>query len=125
MSFTDLDRDHYRATVQEHRGDPAFWSVPLYGPRPGRELDSALYARGPLMLHALRRTVGDPAFFDLLRTWSAKYRDGNAAWPEFQALVAELSHRDLRGFFSAWAHGTQIPRDRYLYPAGLSRPATG
>lgn len=121
----DLDRDYYLATVREHRADPAFWSVPLYDPGPGRELDSALYARGPLMLHALRRTVGDKAFFDILRAWPARHRYGNASWPEFEALAAERSHQDLRGFFTAWAHGTQIPPDRYLFPQGLSRPATG
>nr|BFD87642.1 M1 family metallopeptidase [Streptomyces sp. Xyl84] len=116
----DIDHDYYLPQVREHRADPEFWRVPLYDPGPGRELDSALYDRGPLMLHALRRTVGDDVFFGILRTWTAAHRYGNASWPQFEALAARLSHQDLRGFFTAWAHGTEVPPDRYLYPGALA-----
>ncbi|MFF0965973.1 M1 family metallopeptidase [Streptomyces sp. NPDC003703] len=116
----DIDHDYYGPQVEEHRADPEFWRVPLYDPGAGRELDAALYERGPLMLHALRRTVGDDVFFRTLRQWQSAHRYGNASWPQFEALAGQVSHQDLRGFFAAWAHSTVIPPDRYLYPGGLS-----
>lgn len=122
----DLDTGFYPAMLEQSRQDPAFWTTKLYDAGPGRELDSALYFKGSMMLHALRRTVGDPAFFETLRRWQAEHRYGNAAWPEFEALAGRIApDRDLTGFFAAWAHGTTVPADKYLYPGSLGRLAGG
>ncbi|WP_335933529.1 M1 family metallopeptidase [Streptomyces sp. PTD5-9] len=115
----DLDTGFYRSEVEDNRNDPSFWSVRLYDPGPGRELDSALYFKGSLMLHALRRTVGDEAFFTTLRTWTHDHAYGNASFRQFEALAAKVSGKDLKGFFGAWADGTVIPPEKYLYPGGL------
>ncbi|OKJ29407.1 M1 family metallopeptidase [Streptomyces sp. CB01580] len=119
----DLDTDFYRSEVEDYRDDPSFWSVKLYDPGPGRELDSALYFKGSLMLHALRRTVGDEAFFRTLRTWTHDHAYGNASFRQFEALAAKVSGKDLKGFFAAWVDGTVIPAERYLYPGDLAGPA--
>ncbi|WP_199730694.1 M1 family metallopeptidase [Amycolatopsis panacis] len=114
----DLDKN-YRESVAEHKNDAAFWSVHLYDPGKEHPLDAALYDRGPLMLHALRRTVGDDIFFATLKAWQAKYRYGNASWLDFEKLAAQQSGKDLRGFFQAWAHSSVIPPDPYLHPGPL------
>jgi len=93
--------------------------VTLYDPGRDRPLDGALYDRGSLMLHALRRTVGDAVFFGVLRSWLKQHRYGNASWPDFETFAARTSGQDLTGFFRAWAHGSTIPADRYLYPGPL------
>ncbi|MFF8919187.1 M1 family metallopeptidase [Streptomyces sp. NPDC015032] len=116
----DTDGD-YRSEVEDYRDDPSFWSVKLYDPGPGRELDPAL--KGSLMLHALRRTVGDEAFFGTLRTWTHDHAYGNASFREFEALAAKVSGKDLKGFFAAWVDGTVIPPEKYLYPGSLGRVA--
>ncbi|MFF8911540.1 M1 family metallopeptidase [Streptomyces olivaceoviridis] len=121
----DIDRDYYVPVVAEHRDDHDFWSVPLYDPGPGRQLDKALYDRGQLMLHALRRTVGDDLFFTILRRWQRDHRYGNASWPQFEALAEKTAGQDLTGFFAAWAHGTTIPADKYLYPGTLGSATAG
>ncbi|MFB6716872.1 MULTISPECIES: M1 family metallopeptidase [unclassified Streptomyces] len=118
----DLDQDYYRSEIEDYRGDPSFWSTRLYDPGPGKELDSALYFKGSLMLHALRRTVGDEAFFRTLRTWTRDHAYGNASFRQFEALAAKVSGKDLKGFFGAWVDGTVIPPAKYLYPGSLGSP---
>ncbi|MFF8710545.1 M1 family metallopeptidase [Streptomyces sp. NPDC015184] len=118
----DLDEDYYRSEVEASADDPSFWSVRLYDPGPGRELDATLYFKGSLMLHALRRTVGDGAFFGTLRTWTRVHAHGNASFRQFEALAAKVSGKDLRGFFAAWVDGTVVPPRKYLYPGSLGAP---
>ncbi|MFJ8311076.1 MULTISPECIES: M1 family metallopeptidase [unclassified Streptomyces] len=119
-SGANLDTGFYARTVAENKDKPSFWSTPLYDPGKGKELDGALYFKGSLMFHALRRTVGDEAFFDTLRRWTSDHAYGNASFPQFEALAAKVSGKDLKGFFDAWAHGTTIPPKEYLYPGSLA-----
>ncbi|WP_340540571.1 M1 family metallopeptidase [Nocardioides sp. GXZ039] len=78
---------------------------------PGPELmfDDRVYKRGALTLHALRRTVGDDAFFDLLRTWVAEYAGGNVVTADFTALAATQTGADLDELFTAWLEETDLP----------------
>jgi aminopeptidase N len=115
----DIDED-YLELVAENLGDPEYWRVKLYDPGPGRELDSALYDKGALMLHALRRTVGDTAFFGTLRQWLRDHRYGNASFTQFEALAQRNTTVDLTGFFAEWAHGTTVPSPANLYPGPLA-----
>ncbi|MET7302123.1 M1 family metallopeptidase [Embleya sp. NPDC005575] len=119
-SGADLDTGFYPGMIEQSRQDPDFWSVKLYDPGAGRELHSALYFKGSMMMHALRRTIGDAAFFGTLRQWQREHRYGNASWPQFEALAKKVSARpDLSAFFDAWVHGTTVPEDKYLYPGSL------
>ncbi|MFC4502403.1 MULTISPECIES: M1 family metallopeptidase [Streptomyces] len=115
----DLDETFYRSMLEESQADPEFWTTKLYDPGQGRELDGALYFKGSMMLHALRRTVGDAAFFGTLQRWQREHRYGNASWPQFEALMGKVSGKNLTGFFDAWAHGTTVPERKYLYPGSL------
>ncbi|MFJ9697845.1 M1 family metallopeptidase [Kitasatospora sp. NPDC101183] len=116
----NLDTGFYARNVKENLGNPSYWSTRLYDPGRGDELAPALYLKGSLMMHALRRTVGDEAFFGTLRRWTAEHAYGNASFPQFEALAAKVSGRDLKGFFDAWAHGTTVPAKEYLYPGSLA-----
>ncbi|WP_329538428.1 M1 family metallopeptidase (plasmid) [Streptomyces sp. NBC_01450] len=117
----DLDEDFYRSTLEDGEKDAKFWKVRLYDPGKGEELNEALYARGSLMLHALRRTVGDRVFFATLKRWTRDHRYGNASWPQFESLTSEMAGRNLHGFFRAWAHSSTEPPAEYLYPGSLKR----
>ena len=70
--------------------------------------------RGSLTLHALRLTVGDETFFDILRTYYARYQGGNAGTADFIAVAEEVSGQDLADFFDAWLYGEEVPD----FPAG-------
>ncbi|WP_345018282.1 M1 family metallopeptidase [Actinomadura keratinilytica] len=79
---------------------------------PGRKdmFGFSVYTRGAMCLHALRRRVGDRAFFAILREWARTHRDGSATTPEFVRLSERISGRDLDGLFRAWLYGKGKPR---------------
>ncbi|NDJ36315.1 MAG: M1 family metallopeptidase [Chloroflexi bacterium] len=68
-----------------------------------------MYFRGALTLHALRLEIGDEAFFETLRTYTATYHDGNAAIDDFIAVAEESSGQDLDAFFNAWLFTEDLP----------------
>ncbi|MEZ4619747.1 MAG: M1 family metallopeptidase [Caldilineaceae bacterium] len=80
-------------------GDPPLDT--LFGP--------AVYVRGALTLHALRLTVGDDLFWDILRTYYGRYAGGNAGTADFIAVAEEVSGQDLSDFFEAWLYGAEVP----------------
>ncbi len=85
------------------------WSRRTLDPGAGQMFSSAVYQRGALTVHALRRTVGDDAFFEILRTWTSERRDGNATTDDFVALAERVSGRSLTPLFNAWLTGTTPP----------------
>ncbi len=78
---------------------------------PGPELmfDDRVYKRGALLLHALRTTVGDQAFFDLLRAWTAEHAYGTVSTELFTRFASERTGRDLGRLFTAWLTKTRLP----------------
>jgi aminopeptidase N len=70
---------------------------------------SIVYERGALTLHALRLTVGDEAFFTILRTWTNRFHNGNATTEDFIALAEEVSGEQLDDFFDAWLFTPALP----------------
>jgi len=81
-----------------------FWSPPPGDPGPEHLFAGSVYLRGAMTLHALRRTVGDRAFFTVLRRWYAGNRNGTADTADFVALAERVSGRDLGGLFDAWLY---------------------
>jgi aminopeptidase N len=106
---------------QEHEGDRTAqqsfdrvysgfnWSVPTGDPGPERLFGDAVYQRGAMVMHALRRTIGDPAFFALLKSWAAEHRDGNVRTDDFIAAAERAAGKDLGDFFEAWLFGKVKP----------------
>ncbi|HEU5433578.1 MAG TPA: M1 family metallopeptidase [Thermomicrobiales bacterium] len=98
-----------------HRADP----IAVGDPGPSNLFSLTVYNRGGLTLHALRLTVGDDAFFQILRTWTAQHRYGNATIADFVALSEQVSGRDLDAFFAAWLGSGPIP----ALPSAAATPA--
>ena len=71
-------------------------------PGPDRLFSEIVYAGGALLLHDLRRELGDDAFFRLLKEWAARHAYGHATTEDFIALAEEVSGQDLEGFFVDW-----------------------
>ncbi len=82
----------------------------LGDPGPEEMFDDRVYKRGALALHALRRTLGDEVFFDLLRTWTAQRAHGTATTDDFRALAATVSPKPLDTLFENWLFATAVPR---------------
>jgi len=117
---SDLDGFFYAAMLRQSIDDPDFWSTKLYDPGAGKQLHPALYDKGSMMLHALRRMVGDRAFFGTLKRWQRDHRDGNASFLDFEKLAAQVSGKNLTSFFAEWAHGTAKPSEENLRPGSLA-----
>ncbi len=79
----------------------------LADPGPDLMFDDRLYKRGALTLHAVRRTVGDDAFFDLLRTWVAEHRYGSVTTELFREHAARYG--DLGGLLRDWLDEPALP----------------
>lgn len=83
--------------------------IAIGDPGPDRLFHPLVYNRGALTLHALRLELGDAAFFRLLRSWTERFRYGNAGTADFVALAEEVGGRDLDGFFAAWLGAGPLP----------------
>ncbi|MDH2426524.1 M1 family metallopeptidase [Sphaerisporangium sp. TRM90804] len=82
---------------------------PLADPGPRRLFDDRVYKRGALTLHALRRTLGDDAFFALLREWTTTYQHGTVSTAQFTRLAARHAATPLTPLFTAWLHADRLP----------------
>ncbi len=86
------------------KDESAFWDS--FGP--------AVYYKGALTLHMLRRMMGDDAFFACLRAYAAdpRFAYGNASTEDFRS-VAETHHgADLGWFFDQWIYADRESADR-------------
>ena len=71
--------------------------------------DDRLYKRGALTLHALRLTVGDDVFFDILRTWTARYRHGTVSTEQFVVCATEVAGTPLALLVESWVYRAALP----------------
>jgi aminopeptidase N len=81
-------------------------------PDPDRLFAPEVYDGSAIVLHALRRTIGDDAFFDVLRRWVTDHEGSSASTADFVALAEEVSGRPLDDLFDAWLYSVDPP-DRY------------
>jgi aminopeptidase N len=79
-----------------------YWDPPPGDPGTDELFDDSVYTRGGMTLHALRVTVGDDAFWRIVRAWLAKNRFATGSTPEFIALAEKISGKQLDGLFDAW-----------------------
>lgn len=78
----------------------------------GRIFNSRLsYVKGAYMLHMLRWTCGDEAFFAGCRNYldDPALRFGSARTPQFMSHMEQASGRDLHEFFADWYTGEGFP----------------
>lgn len=79
-------------------------------PTPDKLFDGAgIYLRGALVLHALRLTIGDEAFFETLKTYAEDYRHSNALTEDFITVAERVSGQELDDFFQAWLFDPVVP----------------
>lgn len=64
--------------------------------------DSHSYAKGGRILHLLRKTVGDEAFFEALKRYLQKNAFGTAELSDLRKAFEEVTGFDLNWFFDQW-----------------------
>lgn len=78
---------------------------------PGAEtlFSNSVYNGGAVLLHALRRTIGDEAFFTGLQRYVADHRDANATTDDLITAMEAASGQALDNFFQAWLFSPDFP----------------
>lgn len=78
---------------------------------PGRAdmFDDRVYKRGALTLHALRLTVGEEAFFGLLRTWVQRHSLGSVTTTQLIDLAAEVLGAHTGPLLRQWLFERRLP----------------
>lgn len=89
-------------------GDP-FWTVKPGDPGADKQFDIAVYDRGALALQALRNTVGEDAFFAILKSWPTENKYGNASVADFVRFAEKKSGKPLAELFDTWLYQPSKP----------------
>ena len=80
----------------------------LADPGPRDMFDDRVYKRGAITLHALRRHVGDPVFFNTVRDYVAANADGLV---DTQTLIDAFARNgaDIAHILDAWLQRAELP----------------
>lgn len=105
------EEDHDRRTTDEtfdeeykQDDDKYVWDFPPGTPPRDDVTGSPEYGRGAMVLHKVRRAVGDEKFFAILRAWTKDHRYGNADIQQFIDLCQAMSGKDLTDLFKTWLY---------------------
>jgi aminopeptidase N len=82
---------------------------PVAEPSPYNLYSNESYTGGALVLYALQLEVGEETFYQIVQTYTERYRYGNAGTDEFIAVAEEVSGKDLDAFFDAWLFSERMP----------------
>ena len=90
---------------------PEFWETTIGDP--GADVaalfDIAVYYRGAMTLQALRQTVGDDVFFDIVEEWVSSRAGDTVTTDEFIELAEKESGMQLDDLFEAWLFTPEKP----------------
>ncbi|WP_329119902.1 M1 family metallopeptidase [Streptomyces sp. NBC_01465] len=86
------------------------WAYPPGKPVKGSQVFGLpVYYRGAMVLHQVRKAVGDKAFFKILKTWTAERKGTSATTAQFIALCEKTSGKQLDKVFATWLYGKGKP----------------
>ncbi|MFF4589176.1 M1 family metallopeptidase [Streptomyces sp. NPDC001388] len=103
-TFTDL----YDEGEEDY---PDLWAFPPAKPTDAAQISGdPVYQRGAMVIHLIRRTVGDDAFYDLVQGWTAAHRHGTAGTDDFTAYVEQQApDEDFTEIWDDWLYGKGKP----------------
>ena len=105
--FLDMLRQFRRWSLSESDQGPVHLGYRLgHIKRDLRVYRALVYNKGALVLHMLRRLVGDETFFRGLRRFYDDRRFQKAGTDDFERAMEEESGRSLDRFFERWIYGT-------------------
>lgn len=88
--------------------------------------EEIIYEKGAVVLHMLRREIGDRAFMRALRRFADEYRFGKAKILDFQKIAEAESGQQLGWFFDQWlgrTGGMDLAYSFETVPEGLGQSA--
>ena len=72
--------------------------------------DTTTYQKGGAVIHTLRETVGDKAFWQAINTYLNRHKFENVETPDLQKAMEEASEQKLDWFFAQWIYGGGNPQ---------------
>lgn len=78
-----------------------------------RVFRSVIYNKAAMVLHMLRRLLGDEAFFAGIRGFYTDWKFRKAGTDDFRRAMERASGRDLNRFFETWIYGSAVPRVKF------------
>jgi aminopeptidase N len=80
-----------------------------------RLLNANNYQKGAWVLHMLRSTLGDKAFFQGLRAYYRNHRNATASTEDLRVALERASGVDLQPFFKSWVYGPGHPHYQFSW----------
>ena len=93
MAIIDEDSRSYRRPIVTNK-----YRAPI------ELFDRHLYEKGSVVLHMLRRTVGDELFFKSLNLYCTRHRGHNVITQDLQRAFEDATGRNLDFFFDQWVY---------------------
>ena len=76
---------------------------------------SIVYNKSAMVLHMLRRTIGDEAFFAGVRAFYSEWQYRKAGTDDLIKVMEKASSRDLSRFFEAWIFGEAVAKVKFTH----------
>ncbi|WUH97505.1 M1 family metallopeptidase [Spirillospora sp. NBC_00431] len=80
------------------------WDVPPGDPGRKQMFGRSVYDRGGMTLVALRKKVGEDAFYKILQAWTKERRHSSGTTPQFIATANRVSGKKLDSLFNDWLY---------------------
>jgi hypothetical protein len=114
--FGSVLRQMRRSAIDTSAQGPIYLGYRLGHIKNERQVFRALvYNKSAMVLHMLRRLVGDDQFFWGIRRFYAEWRFKKAGTDDFRNALEASTGRNLSAFFDAWIHRANIPRVAFSY----------
>lgn len=94
----------------------------LYDPPPANLFGNTIYMKGSLVLHMLRRVLGDGAFFAGMQLYGQRFRYGTATSRDFQHAMEDASGQPLDWFFDEWVFDKGLPTYDWTWQSAPAAP---
>jgi aminopeptidase N len=110
----DSAQDTFDA-LYEGEDSEAIWDFPPAKPTDAAHIsDAPVYERGAMVIHKIRRAVGDDAFYDIVQGWAKTYRHKNADTRDFTEYVEKHAGSDearekVSRIWGDWLYGEGKP----------------
>jgi aminopeptidase N len=115
-TFNGVLRQMRRWAVDESPQGPVYLGYRLGHIRgEGRVFRALVYNKGAMVLHMLRRLMGDDAFFRGLRRYYRLSRFQKVGTDDLRAAMEQECGRPLERFFERWIYGSSLPQVKFSY----------
>jgi hypothetical protein len=81
----------------------------------GRAFRAIIYNKGAMVLHMMRRLLGDEVFFRGIRRFYTDSRFRKVGSEDFRIAMEAEAGRSLERYFERWVYGASLPRLSYSY----------